>query len=508
MTLANTNVYACLVCGKYFQGRGKSSPVYTHSLELGHQVFANLHTAKFYCLPDGYLIEDPALDDIKYNINPTYTKEDVVRLGPGGALPVPTLEPGVRYIPGLVGLNNIKKNDWLNVIVQALSQATPLRDFFLIETNTEACKSQLVQTFGLLFRRIWSSRAFKGHVSPQVFLQAVSDASDRKFRAGTQCDAAQFLVWLLNQLHRDLGGTAKRGSSIIYTTFQGELRVEVTKPSSATSNEEKKDTPSDHTTHEEDMEAEEPAPQDDNAMTAHGASAPPVTTKIQHVPFLVLPIQLPFAPVFAEAKTRSLIHQVKLMDLLEAFAGKKVAELPNGETRKMWISRLPRYLWLHVKRFTTNTVGVEKNNTLVTFPLENLSLEKCIYKASLPSHAELASLSVSELLARRAKLLRKPASQDETNRPLEKSELVKEVRSLLEASMDNMRKAGYSLVANIVHEGNDIPNGSFYCHILNRANGMWYEARDLSITSPEGMAQLVALSQAYIQLYELQPSRT
>ena len=46
VTLVNFNVYACLVCGRYFQGRGVKSPAYTHSLQDDHHVFINLHTCK------------------------------------------------------------------------------------------------------------------------------------------------------------------------------------------------------------------------------------------------------------------------------------------------------------------------------------------------------------------------------------------------------------------------------------------------------------------------------
>lgn len=35
VTLSNLNVYCCLICGKYFQGRGKSTPAYTHSVGSG-----------------------------------------------------------------------------------------------------------------------------------------------------------------------------------------------------------------------------------------------------------------------------------------------------------------------------------------------------------------------------------------------------------------------------------------------------------------------------------------
>lgn len=72
VSLSNLNVYACLVCGKYYQGRGQKSHAYTHSLEAGHHVYINLRTEKVYCLPDGYEINDPSLEDIRHVLNPRY----------------------------------------------------------------------------------------------------------------------------------------------------------------------------------------------------------------------------------------------------------------------------------------------------------------------------------------------------------------------------------------------------------------------------------------------------
>lgn len=51
VTLSNTNVYDCLVCGRYFQGKGLSTPAYEHSIEFAHHLFINLTTTKIYCLP-------------------------------------------------------------------------------------------------------------------------------------------------------------------------------------------------------------------------------------------------------------------------------------------------------------------------------------------------------------------------------------------------------------------------------------------------------------------------
>lgn len=80
VTLSNINVYACLVCGKYFQGRGPKSHAYFHALDVGHHVFINMGTKKVYVLPEGYEVKNKSLDDIKYVVEPHYSKEDVSKL--------------------------------------------------------------------------------------------------------------------------------------------------------------------------------------------------------------------------------------------------------------------------------------------------------------------------------------------------------------------------------------------------------------------------------------------
>ena len=46
ISLSNINVYACLVCGKYYQGRGPKSHAYFHALEVGHHVYINMQRLK------------------------------------------------------------------------------------------------------------------------------------------------------------------------------------------------------------------------------------------------------------------------------------------------------------------------------------------------------------------------------------------------------------------------------------------------------------------------------
>lgn len=72
---------------------------------------------------------------------------------------------------------------------QALSHVTPLRDFFLRESNYSHVKRLpgdssylLVQRFGELMRKLWNPRNFKAHVSPHEMLQAVVLWSKKRFQ--------------------------------------------------------------------------------------------------------------------------------------------------------------------------------------------------------------------------------------------------------------------------------------------------------------------------------------
>ncbi|CAN0160953.1 unnamed protein product, partial [Phaeothamnion confervicola] len=223
VSLSNQNVYCCLVCGKYFQGRGRNTHAYTHSVQHSHHVFVNLHTCRIYCLPDAYEVVDSSLADIKRALDPRFSAADVARLDNNTTLVRD--QYGVAYLPGFVGLNNLKSTDFVNVVLHALAHVGPIRDFFLQPRNYITSKSRVVHAFGETLRRIWSRDNFKSAVSPHEFLQAVSVESKKRFRIGAQAEVVDFLSWLLNTLHAGLGGTRKAGSSVVYRTFQGAVHV-------------------------------------------------------------------------------------------------------------------------------------------------------------------------------------------------------------------------------------------------------------------------------------------
>eukprot|EP00095_Tigriopus_kingsejongensis_P006628 maker-scaffold1179_size56971-snap-gene-0.16 protein:Tk06628 transcript:maker-scaffold1179_size56971-snap-gene-0.16-mRNA-1 annotation:"u4 tri-snrnp-associated protein 2-like" len=353
VSLSRINVYACLVCGKYFQGRGQSTHAYTHSVSEGHRVYLNLETKKFYCLPDNYEIIDPSLSDILYVLNPTFNSDMIRRVDSSGR-EVRALG-GTRYLPGVVGLNNIKANDYCNVVLQALSHVAPIRNFFLDEANYKGIKrppgdisATLSQRFGELMRKLWNPRNFKAHVSPHEMLQAVVLCSKKNFQITAQGDAEQFLTWLINALHLALGGTKKANSSIVYRSFRGEMRIHT-----------KKILPTDieETKRAEMLETDE------------------FQWKTTTSPFLHLTLELPAPPLFKDEIQENIIPQVSLFNVLAKFNGvteKEYKTYKDNFLKKFEIIKLPPYIILYFKRFTKNTFFLEKNPTIINFPIKSV----------------------------------------------------------------------------------------------------------------------------------------
>ena len=148
ITLTNMNVYVCLVCGKYFQGRGKTTPLFTHSVQAGHFVFMNLQSGRVYCLPDDYEVVDTSLKDVQRCLSPRYSLEEISALNRNTSLARDV--HGVSYLPGFVGLNNLNSTDYINSLLHALAHVTPFRDYWLEPVNYELCKSNIVHRFGLV----------------------------------------------------------------------------------------------------------------------------------------------------------------------------------------------------------------------------------------------------------------------------------------------------------------------------------------------------------------------
>ncbi|KAG4413962.1 hypothetical protein IFR04_012929, partial [Cadophora malorum] len=341
VSLSNINVYACLVCGKYYQGRGPKSHAYFHALEVGHHVYINMQTQKVYVLPEGYEVKNKSLDDIKFVSDPRYTKEEVMALDREAK--TAWALGGKEYAPGFVGMNNIKENDYFNVVVQALSHVPPLRNYFMLEDFSSS--PELVKRLSILIRKIWNPRAFKSHVSPHELLQEISLKSSKRFNLTNQSDPVDFLSWFLNNLHLALGGSkTKPGSSMIQRVFQGKLKVE-------------------------SQAITAKADAGDRLRFEEAAS---VQTDVNR--FMLLTLDLPTAPLFQDELERNIIPQIPLTNILSKYDGLNAQEHLNQRKRYRLLHPLPPFLLFHIKRFSKNKFVEERNPTIVTFDARNLDM--------------------------------------------------------------------------------------------------------------------------------------
>uniref|UniRef100_A0A8C2PPN1 ubiquitinyl hydrolase 1 n=1 Tax=Cyprinus carpio TaxID=7962 RepID=A0A8C2PPN1_CYPCA len=413
----------------YLIGRGQKSHAYIHSVQFAHHVFLNLHTLKFYCLPDNYEIIDSSLEDITYVLKPTFTKQHIAGLDKHGKLY--RAYDGTTYLPGIVGLNNIKANDYANVVLQALSNVPPLRNYFLEEENYRRIRRPpgdimflLVQRFGELMRKLWNPRNFKAHVSPHEMLQAVVLCSKKTFQITKQGDAVDFLSWFLNALHGALGGTKKK-SSILTKVFQGSMRIFSKK-----------------------LPHPDLPPEEKEALLLKDE----YQEEMSESTFLYLTLDLPTAPLYKDEKEQLIIPQVPLFNILAKFNGNNEKEYKTYKEnflKRFQLTKLPPYLIFCIKRFTKNNFFVEKNPTIVNFPITNVDLR--------------------EYLTEEAQVTEKITT--------------------------------YDLVANIVHDGKPT-EGSYRIHVLHHGTGKWYELQDLQVI--DILPQMITLSEAYIQIWKRQ----
>ena len=104
------------------------------------------------------------------------------------------------------------------------------------------------------------------------------------------------------------------------------------------------------------------------------------------VKFFFLSLDLPNHPLFKEQQELSTLPQVALTQLLKKYDGstlkeETVKDASGNETTqkvKYVIKQLPRYLFLHVKRFSKNNFFKEKNLTIVNFPIKGLDLTELV----------------------------------------------------------------------------------------------------------------------------------
>jgi len=254
-------------------------------------------------------------------------------------------------------------------------------------------------------------------------LQAVVSCSKKRFQFTTQGDPIEFVSWFLNSLHLTLNGTKKKKSTVIYKTFQGEMKQWARK-----------------------------LPATIEGQTAIDETEYPTTES--SAPFLFLTMDIPASPLFKDQLEQNAIPQVPMLSLLQKFNGTQEKEYKtyhDTTLKRFSLVKLPNYLILFVKRFNNNTFFVEKNPTIVNFPVKGLDMADFLTPEAREEHTDTV----------------------------------------------------YNLVANITHEGEaGQGKGTYSLHVLHKGSKQWFDLQDLHVK--EILPPMITLSESYIQIWELQ----
>lgn len=463
VSLTNLNVYCCLVCGCFLQGRGPQTPCYSHSVHAGHFVFIHLRTAKTYCLPDNYEIVDQSLNDVKKCLQPTFTIQEIANLDKDNKTLSRDIH-GVPYLPGFIGLNNVMQTDYINVVLHALSHIQPLRDFFLRPEGYSSTNKTLLLKVGELLRKMWSPWNFKSVLSPQELVNDISIFSKKKLSLGHTTPCIDVWNWLINELHAGLlecssgpAGTSKTtdsapaasDSSIISDCFAGIVEVV-------------------------------------ERRIVDGIEAS-TTVVTRQVPFKHLSLTIPPPPLFRDADHGMIIPQIPIFDLLRKFNGTSFTEEVSGGTiirRCYHIRKMPKYLVFNLDRKGKGRDGLasDKNRTIVTFPARNLEMRE-LYTPLHTEDAEPSSGTKYDLIANIC------------------HQGIDAANEKLITIGTQSGPGGSSAKAQKKAAAASEQDGVYMVHVHNKATDQWYAVQDLAVT--EILPHQIALSESHMLVYEL-----
>jgi len=339
-----------------------------------------------------------------------------------------------------------------------------------------------------------------------------------------------------------VGGTRKSGSSIVHETFMG--RVEVTtlikkrrKRGEESALEILNAVPvanddavavqdvDDRAGSDDEETVERKRQKRETLKTLANESVTVEEETTTETDFLLLTLDIPEKPLFKDDDGGLVIPQEPLVNVLRKFDGvsfcdvlatqqqqksEEIDGLVVAKKRRYRLKRLPNYLILHLSRFKRNNFSVEKNPTIVMFPVKNFDLSSYVFpeggKGKVPTEEEVRNMSTKEL----KKTLKKYGRSDLLEDVVEKSDLVQHCIDFISTSLPDLLSEKYDLVANITHdipaevgrEGqrNPLEEGSYRCHVQHKATGQWYEMHDLHVR--ETMPQLIGVSESYLLVFE------
>ncbi|XP_041265066.1 ubiquitin carboxyl-terminal hydrolase 43 [Onychostruthus taczanowskii] len=108
--------------------------------------------------------------------------------------------------PGAQGLRNHGNTCFMNAVVQCLSNTAPLAERLALgRYRARGARAEVTHRLAALVRALWT-REYTPQLSAE-FKNIVSKHSSQ-FRGSAQHDALEFLLWLLDRMHEDLGAAS------------------------------------------------------------------------------------------------------------------------------------------------------------------------------------------------------------------------------------------------------------------------------------------------------------
>jgi len=131
---------------------------------------------------------------------------------------------GGKKVPGVVGIRNHGNTCFINSILQCLSYTDILAEYFVLDQYksdlrrrrrlnafTKAAagtgKGEVTEQLAMLLKSLWSLQ-YDPEISDKF--KSLVDKYGSQYKGGSQHDAQEFLLWLLDRVHEDLNTATKK----------------------------------------------------------------------------------------------------------------------------------------------------------------------------------------------------------------------------------------------------------------------------------------------------------